>query len=177
MSFSPRKWTLEELHAERCEDVGECWEWAGAMSGRKKQMPIIKAHGKVWQAHVFSWLLSKHIDEKPECLLFWRGCLNFRCVNPAHIKTGSKKQMTAFLSERGALKRSPESVARVTAARRAQPTKLTIDKARSIRASDEPSRFEAAKHGCAASLISRIRAGRAWREGVTGSSIFNMGAA
>lgn len=72
-----------------------CWEWQGAVG----------SHGygnfydgtKYWTAHRYS-----HFMNKGDIGLFvLHSCDNKRCVNPAHLRSGTAKENTADMVKRG----------------------------------------------------------------------------
>jgi len=173
--------SLADIHA-RCIEVGECWEWTGAIGGNgipcaciptmHPKQPGVRARrvtvtALAWEAHTGKPAAGKAV---------WRTCCNHRCVNPAHLRAGSRAQMAAYLVTQDAYKRTPSSIAAITNAKR-KAGKLTMTQAREIRASTLPGIKVAALYGVHHSLVTRIRRGEAWRESVAASSIFAMGAA
>lgn len=173
--------SLADIHA-RCVEVGDCWEWSGAIGGNgipcaciptvyPKQQGVRPSRVTVtalsWEAHTGKSAAGKSV---------WRTCCNHLCVNPAHLRAGTRAQMAAYLVTQGAYKRTPASIAAITKAKR-KAGKLTMLQAREIRASTLPAIALAPIYGVHHSLVTRIRRGEAWRESVAVSSIFAMGAA
>lgn len=174
-------WTLERLLQERAVEEGDCWLWQGGMSGPSLTTPTMQFRGKIMATYAAVWLLKTGCEHVPSGMRLWRTCGEMRCISPKHIKLGTKEQMRASLTSRGAYKFSPSRKAAVTARARANPnTKLKggMDEARQIRNSTDSEKVLAARHGISISRVNRIRNGKAWCETVLPTaSIFNMGAA
>lgn len=173
-------WTLERLRDERCVEEGECWLWAGGMSGPGKTTPNMHFRGRVVPAYSAAWLLKTGCEHVPKGMRLWRTCMDHRCIAPKHIKLGTHADMKADLAARGAYVCSPTRKAKITATSRRTRAKLKggLDAAREIRASEKNDSELAAEHGMCRSRIKQIRDGKAWRETVLpGASIFSMGGA
>tara|TARA_R100000365_G_C2748380_1_gene79765 strand:+ start:1651 stop:2196 length:546 start_codon:yes stop_codon:yes gene_type:complete len=173
--------SLDDIKA-RCHEVGECWEWAGAVGGNcipcaciptaYPKQPSTRARRVTvtalsWEAYTGKSATGKSV---------WRTCCNQLCVNPAHLRAGTRTQMCAYLVGMGAYRRTPASIAAITKGKRKE-AKLTMAQAREIRESTLPAIVLSATYGVHHSMVTRIRRGEAWRETVAASSIFAMGAA
>lgn len=172
--------TLDWLRAERTVEEGECWLWTRAMGGAKRETPVMWHGGRVKAAYVVAWLLHKGLDEVPDGISLWRGCRNMRCINPQCVMAGSTAKQRAWLSKRGAYKASPARRAAITVRVRNSTAKLIggMEAARLIRASDEPPKVLAARHGVSVSCVSKIQCHRTWAESVIpAASVFSMGVA
>ena len=173
-------WTLERILDERCVEEGACWLWTGGMGGPGKDTPNMHWRGKVTPAYIVTWLLIKDRDSVPPGLSLWRGCRDKRCINPTHIKSGTKADKHADLASKGSYVCTPSRKARITATIRRTSSKLSggMEAAREIRASELTETALAEIHGLSVSRISRIRNGKAWREtSIPQASIFSMGGA
>jgi hypothetical protein len=172
--------SLADIKA-RCVEVGECWEWQGAMSNARSPIAALvtqypkqpKTRAIRAGTHVLAW--EAHTGKSAAGKRVWRTCCNTLCVNPQHTRAGSQAQMSAWLASAGLCKRTPSAVASITRAKRATAAKLTMEQAREIRASTDGVIALGERYGVNKSLISRIKAGKAWRETVLASSIFSMG--
>ena len=164
MSRPARQWTLEALRTECCEEVGECWEWQRSMSGPQGRQPQINVHGKPQNAARLAYALSKglqSIAELPATQTVWRSCSNWRCINPEHLRIGSRKQQQKALAKAGVYK---QNAAERLLKRGRNSTKLTLQDARRIRASTDPVKVTAEREGVTTSTVISIRRGRTWRE-------------
>jgi hypothetical protein len=162
----------------RCEEVGECWEWRGAFTGPKgRNTPCMKLPAALDQkrptvsVHRFVFELENEV--RPGNLV-WRSCCNRACVNPEHQKQGTRKQFANFMKRNGSYKPSALRIARTTAKRRSQATKLTMEKAREVRlAQGQRSAKElAAELGINPSWVWRIWRGEGWKE--EANSVFGI---
>lgn len=173
--------SLDDIKA-RCHEVGECWEWAGAVGGNCIPCACIPtvypklpgSRSRRVTVTALAWEASTGKSSKGKSV--WRTCCNQLCVNPMHLRAGTRAQMSAYLVGMGAYKRTPASIAAITKSKR-KASKLTLEQAREIRESTLPAVALALIYGVHQSLVTRIRRGEAWRESVAVSSIFAMGAA
>ena len=164
MSRPARQWTLEALRTECCEEVGECWEWQRSMSGPGGHQPQINVHGKPQNAARLAYALSKglqSIAELPATQTVWRSCSNWRCINPEHLRMGSRKQQQKALAKAGVYK---QDAAERLLKRGRNSSKLSMHAARRIRASTDPVKVIAAREGVSTSTVISIRTGKTWRE-------------
>ena len=164
MSRPARQWTLEALRTECCEEVGECWEWQRSMSGPGGHQPQINVNGKPQNAARLAYALSKglqSIAELPATQTVWRSCSNWRCINPEHLRMGSRKQQQKALAKAGVYK---QDAAERLLKRGRNSSKLSMHAARRIRASTDPVKVIAAREGVTTSTVVSIRRGRTWRE-------------
>lgn len=165
---------LDDIH-NRCIEVGDCWEWIGyggltAIPTRYPAKPGRRqSRVNVW---VLAWEASRG-SQLSGSEVVYRKCLNVKCCNPAHLKSGTRQQMLSFLVKHGRTKQSPSSIAAITKTKRERSAKLTVEAAREIRASSESNIELAKRYGVHHSLICRIRRGEAWRESVSVSSVFS----
>lgn len=174
--------SLEDIKA-RCIEVGECWEWQGNISSNgvptaclptvyPKQPGTRSARVTInalaWECRTGRSAQGKQV---------WRSCCNHACVNPAHMRAGTREQMCEALAKLGTYKRSPGDIAAITKGKR-KAGKLSIEQAREIRASSLSGIALAPIYGVDKSLISRIRRGEAWREtSLPSASVFTWGGA
>lgn len=151
--------TLEAIRAN-CDEVGDCWEWRGALdgsapvmrpAGSRKLMPVRRA---------VMTLAGKSIgDGRLACAK----CGNERCVNPEHAVALTRQQLqqrTAKVTQYG---RSLVRAAKLASARRAY-SPLTAEAVAQMRASGLSTRAAAAAFGCGQSAAADILAGRTWRD-------------
>jgi len=75
----------------RVAELGECWEWTGAIS--KKGYANFRINGQTVGAHTFSFRI--HCGEYPPEMQINHLC-NFRsCVRPTHLYAGTQDQNLA----------------------------------------------------------------------------------
>lgn len=104
------------------------------------------------------------------------GCTAIDCVNPDHTTSGTRKALGDAMRRRGSTAPKPDRLVAITRNARARAsTKLSIDKAREIRASDKTSDELSEQYGVPASNIRAIRRGVAWKEtALPAASVFSF---
>lgn len=141
---------LSDLRA-RIVEVGECWQWTGyAAEGRFPQWVI---GGKIRPARRIVWQsvhgeIRKGIQIGVRC-----GCT--LCVHPDHLVARTKSKAMSGRKITAAHRAS------VIAGKRAA-SKLSIETARAIRASEASNKELGALYGVSHGYVSKIRGGRAW---------------
>lgn len=155
-----------------------CWH---LRSPRGKPMPAAGSVHQVWvhglgkiSATKASWLL-KHGKTPAAGLIVYRACDSYDCVNPSHLRCGTRQQWGEHLTATGRLKGGARSLASNREAARSR-RKLTDEQANLIRTSDESARVMAARFGMSITTINDIRRGRRYRVVVSGASVFALGA-
>lgn len=113
-----------------------CWEWRGANSNgygeimrRRQRLRVHRVAYELWCGEIPAGMVIRH------------KCDNSRCVNPAHLETGTQADNIDDLVVRG----------------RHGRTKLTPDQVRDIRASSASTRSLADKYGVGIIAIRRAR--------------------
>jgi hypothetical protein len=141
-------------------EVGECWEWATPLSGHKRRKnPEMRVDGEQVSARRYAFEQARGPIYGGWVLAPMK-CNNPYCLNPAHQVQMTRRQRIVKAAEQGTM--SGLSVKRIMSVR--ARGKLTIEKAREIRASTEPTKTLAARYGVDKSLIGRVRSGHDWRE-------------
>lgn len=132
----------------------ECWEWRGAIGGRKGERGYGKltVNGKQVDAHRAMWEIHNGATI-PKGGQVMHDCDNPSCVNPSHLSLGDNdKNVADMVAKR-----------RHTFGERNPRAKLTEDAVIEIRSSKLDDRELADKFGVGAGTIRRVRAGRSWR--------------
>lgn len=109
-----------------CEETG-CWIWTGGMGGESKCTPIFhfpgtRANKRSMAAYKAAWLLTGR--KIPSGYHVYRAtCMDERCVNQEHCKTGTHKMMWAHIAKSGKLKGDPrrQAIARQNLASQMTP--------------------------------------------------------
>lgn len=140
----------------RCNDDAGCWLWTGYCD--KGVMPVISINGSPTTVRRTVYRLA--VGEIRTGFEVVGTCERVKCVAPEHLKQISKAQRRRELTAR----RSPASLIRLTSANRVRQGKLTMEKAREIRASDEPTKDLAERYGVSSTLIGYVRRGISWAE-------------
>jgi hypothetical protein len=144
-----------------CND-DDCWIWAGATSHGLPSVKRFKdGEGATVSARRVMYEASRGRALRPSDRVSTR-CGNVACLNPEHLKRNSFTDVAKKVAA------TPAGRAmRVLAGRRSRAdsrSKLDMDKARYIRASDKPSRELAQELGVSRTLIDYVRKGDRWRE-------------
>lgn len=172
---------------DRCEEEGDCLIWNGCTNScgygivwfGKYQVTVQRALKLLERG--LSADMVETLRERPEFARWrvWPSCGNSRCCQLGHLMDGSVRKHRAWLRKQGRTKRSAAGVLALTMARRSAPnTKNSMERARAIRADrlHMPRAAVAKKYDLSEDMVRKITTNRAWREGIPGSSIFNMAA-
>lgn len=145
--------------AARCDDVGECWLWTGALSDAG--YPIFRPPGcgcMLVRRWVYANTGAALVARQPVVST----CGDRRCVNPDHLRVSTVALITQAAAARGAWSGVLRG-ARIAATKRLAG-KLPPHGAHDIRTSADSARFMAAKYGVDVSLVYRIRNGTAQKQ-------------
>lgn len=145
---------------ERTEEYGDCLLWTGAV-GSGTGHPIYKPYGQpctlvrraMYQLNGGELIPRKPIDTT---------CGEKRCINPAHLVQSTTSKIAKRAAKRGAFSGIVRA-SKIAESRRGK-MKLTMEQAREIRSSTESGPVLALRYGVNRSLITGIKAGRAWKE-------------
>ncbi len=161
--------TLEGVFS-RCEDFGECRLWGGSLAGEGRE-PRIYVGSKPHSAR--RWVYEAFYGVKPPPgKIMGVSCGERLCLEPRHLKPMTRSELQSLNYAAGL---SPEHISALTrAARNRANLKLSMEIAREIRASSEPSREEAKRRGVSKATICRIRRNEAWSEMARGASVFHL---
>lgn len=149
---------LEHIRSRTAEE-GSCWIWRlGVDAGGYPQMSV-----KGYACKSVRRLALIAVGRPPAPRMPVTAKCNCKtCVNPDHLVQSTTKVIAVAAAKRGAFSR-PDRAAKIAAAKRPLG-KLTMDKAREIRLRTEPAHVLGPIYGVDKSLITRIRAGKCWRE-------------
>lgn len=127
-----------------------CWVWTKAKGGRG--YPRIRWNGATTGAHRVSWELANR-KKIPKGLCVLHKCDTPLCINPEHLRTGTKKENGEEMSQR---KRS-------TAGEKNRHAKLTQQQADEIKNSTEKTSVLVDRFGVCRATVKFIRAGKTWK--------------
>ncbi len=150
--------SLEAIRAN-CHEVGDCWEWRGAMDDTAPVMRPAGSRRLVPVRRLVMTLAGKSV----EGLLACAKCLNDRCVAPEHAVGLTRKQLQQRTAQVTRYGRSAARSAKLATARR-QRSHLTDEIVAEMRASGLSTRAAAAAFGCGQSAAADILAGRTWKD-------------
>lgn len=159
--------TIESIQ-KRCIEVGDCLEWSGAKTNGH---PTLRHAGKTWLVRrLVAALAGMPVTPEKKAVT---SCENLLCVNPDHIVLRSHVQVMKRQGELGKLS-DLARIAKIAATKRAKYAKLTMDDARSIRASNDTHQKTAQRYGIHPSKVAAIRQHRCWRE-LSGNPFSGLG--
>lgn len=149
--------TLEMIF-DRCEVVGECYEWQQYVN--KDQRPMARHEG----APVYVQRLVIELSGMAPAFE-WHAkttCNNPRCCNPAHLKAVSAKRALRSMWKRNDYQDPTYLAARQRAA--AGRTKASAEMVQRILTDPRPASHLAVEMGISRSLAQKIRAGKARKQ-------------
>lgn len=140
-------------------EVGDCWEWQGALQSRAPT-PAMNFNGKVKG-------VRRHIAEQRgvnlEGKLATHSCGNELCVNPDHVIVVTRKRLQTRLAKE--MKHQTNALRRKKLSDKARLySKITAEIAEEIRNSDENQRVIAVRYGISQATVSSIKTGKTWRD-------------
>jgi DNA-binding transcriptional regulator YiaG len=156
----PRKvHTTESLLARTLED-GDCRVWQGYSTNKT---PQVDHQGRMTSVRKLLFVLSGKVAE--EGAYFGAKCQTVNCVCPDHIiKRHPKLQMKAMAKAASTGTVKAERLRKMTQTRRKTWAKLDMEKANTIRNSEESGPVLAQRYGITRSLVNRIKRGDQWRD-------------
>ena len=83
----------------RCVVNNSCFEFTGPISRTKNGYPKIGISGKNHSGHRIVY--ESHFGEIPTGMCVMHTCDNTRCLNPSHLKLGTKKDNTLDMMAKG----------------------------------------------------------------------------
>lgn len=126
-----------------------CWLWLGLL--REDGYGLLSVRGKHKRAHVWAY---EHFKSKvPKHLCVLHNCDVRCCVNPEHLRVGTKKQNTQDAIDR---RRFPQGIEH-------HVTTLTENQIQAIRKDARKQRIIAAEYGVCQMTISNIKARKTWK--------------
>lgn len=150
-------------------DRSDCWLWIGGTGGNYKgrlRYGRIRFDGHVCYVHrVVYQLVHGPLDPDQQLVRNVARCLSDeRCCNPDHWIVSDKHKKSKLLKQQRRLSRGQTHSLAVARGRRRTAQKLTIEKAREIRASTDPAQVVADRYGIDRSMVYHIRRGDSWAE-------------
>lgn len=141
------------------EEIGDCWEWTGAMQS-SAPTPMINYKRK---SQPVRRLLAQHMGKVITGKLVTCKCRNELCVNPDHLLVVTRKRLQEMVSKERKYTSNPVRMRKLADKARAHG-KLTAELAAEIRDADGSQRSIAAQYGVSQSTVSVIKRGRTWRD-------------
>lgn len=150
---------LEYLRA-RSEEVGECWEWTGALQSARGS-PVMR-YERVAQPvrRVIALELGMQVKGRMATVR----CCNSLCVRPEHVVVLTRKQLQQRTAKVTQLHANPTRCRKLAQTAR-RTAKLSETQVAEIRALDGLTQRQiAARYGIAQATVSAIRRGVKWKD-------------
>lgn len=151
--------TLDSLHA-KCIEEGDCWLWQGYFGN---SVPMVYHNGELVSVRR---LVANLIDRPPNVhhKYLAASCKNRNCVCPNHLIYRTKKQHMSHMAKSSDHQAILRRIKLMNAARKRSITKLTAEKARTIRLDSRSCSKIAKDYGVSKSLIAKVKRGEAWAD-------------
>lgn len=150
---------LLERIRRHIEEVGDCWEWQGALQPHSP-CPVMRFHQKTSQVRRFiAEFQGKNLKGK----LATCKCRNELCVNPDHVMVVTRKRLQELISQERQYQTNPVRMKKLAEKARAK-SKLTPELVEEIRNAEGPQRLIAARYGITQAAVSSIKRGRTWKD-------------
>jgi hypothetical protein len=149
---------LIERIRKRCEEIGDCWEWQGALQQRSRT-PVMRSNGN---NRCVRRVIAEDQGHNIEGKIVTYKCGNHLCCNPDHLQVMTKTALQKRTNKNHVRYMSLSRRQRVAAARR-NKSKLTSDQVQAIRDDTRPQRAIATSYGISQTTVSRIKRGEIWR--------------
>jgi hypothetical protein len=164
-------WTMDDIRA-KCDEVGECLLWKGAVDAYGYPRAHIDGRSQLLRPFIWREIQGKELRKGYRLSI---RCGNRLCLGESCLVMRSYKIVAQLHGE--AAKQNPLMVARFReGARKSGLSKLTADIAAEIRASGASDEDVALRYGICRSTAGRIRRGDIWAAPKVANSIFNLAA-
>lgn len=152
-------WLLEYLQA-RVDEVGDCWEWRGAVQ-RSSRSPVMRYAGR---AQPVRRVVATELGLALQGRLATCKCANSLCVNPKHIMTVTRQQLQQRTAKITQVHANPARCRKLaqSARRTAKLTEAQVIEIRAIEGMKQ--RDIGALYGIAQATVSAIRRGVKWKD-------------
>jgi len=145
---------------KRSEEVGDCWEWTGAMQ-TTTGTPVMNYEG---QAQPVRRAIALELGLPLQGKLATCKCINMRCVNPEHVTVVTRAQLQKRTAKANNLNLNQARCRKLAQSAR-RNSKLTEAKVAEIRAIDGMTQRDiAALYGITQATVSAIRRGVKWKD-------------
>jgi predicted XRE-type DNA-binding protein len=150
---------LIERVQKHIEEIGDCWEWQGAMQPNSPT-PMMN-YKRVCQPvrRVLAREMGKSIDGK----FVTCKCRNELCVNPDHLLVVTRKRLQEIVSKERNYTSNPVRNKKLAEKARLR-CKLTVELAAEVREAEGTQRQIAARFGISQATVSVIKRGQTWRD-------------
>ena len=143
----------------RSEEIGDCWEWQGALQACGTT-PMMRYQQRTTSVRR---LIMQDKGLEVQGKVATSTCGNHLCVNPEHLELITRKRLTKRVASK--LNRSVSMLrkAQISASVR-QRSKLTAEQAEEIRQAEGNQRDIAKQYGISQSTVSVIKRGLTWQD-------------
>lgn len=141
------------------EEIGDCWEWTGAMQSNAPT-PTMNYKGRVGAVRRF---LAEAQGKSIKGKLVTCKCRNELCVNPDHLLVVTRKRLQEMVSRERKYTTNPVRMQKLAVKAR-QHSKLNLELAAEIRDAEGTQREIAARFGISQATVSVIKRGKTWRD-------------
>lgn len=141
------------------EEVGDCWEWNGAVQ-TTAPTPVIRIGGKTLAVRRAIALAQ---GKQVERLFVTCKCRNDLCVNPDHIHIVTRSKLQKYIAKERDYGTNPARRKRIADKAR-ERSKLTMELAAEIREATGKQRDIALRFGISQATVSSIKRGATWRD-------------
>jgi hypothetical protein len=150
---------LIERVRKHIEEIGDCWEWQGAMQS-SAPTPMINYKRRCKPVRrVLAEAMGKPIQGK----FVTCKCRNELCVNPDHLLVVTRKRLQEMLAKERNYQVNPVRMKKLADKAR-RNSKLTVELAAEIREAEGTQRAIAARYGITQATVSVIKRGKTWRD-------------
>lgn len=153
---------LEKLKPHYSE-VGDCWEWHGALQGGDVPCMRVKVDGKWKVVAVRRWIAMEQ-GKAVKGRLATTKCDNPRCICPDHVVLYTRKQLQERNGQKIKRNMNDAQRAKRAEARRRRGVKITQEMAHEIRGSGLSSRVIAKQYGVTQKTALRCLSGQSHRD-------------
>lgn len=152
-------WLLPYLQA-RSDEVGECWEWRGAVQ-QLSRSPVMRHDGR---PQAVRRVIAQTLELKVEGRYATARCCNPLCVNPEHVITVTRQQLQQRTAKVTQMHTNPARCRKLAQSAR-RKGKLSEAQVAEIRAIDGMKQRDiAALYNITQSTVSAIRRGAKWKD-------------
>lgn len=150
---------LIERIRRHIEEVGDCWEWTGALQPNSP-CPVMRFKQRTSQVRRFiAEFQGKQVMGKfATCK-----CRNQLCVNPDHVMVVTRKRLQELVAQERQYQSNPVRMKKIADKAR-QRSKLTPEVVEQIKSAEGTQRVIAAQFGITQAAVSSIKRGRTWKE-------------
>lgn len=150
---------LIERIRRRIEEVGDCWEWTGALQPNAPT-PVMRYGHRTSQVRRFiAQAQGKSLDGKVATCK----CRNELCVNPEHVIVVTRKRLQELLAKEHKHQANPVRMKKLADKARLK-SKLNPEQVEEIRNADGSQRSIARRYGITQAAVSSIKRGRTWKD-------------